>query len=324
MKITVPHLLITFFSLTYLLGCECHKMDSHPDNDYLGVPPEPLYETDTLWYISEKNAPYDVFYIIPTCLWSWDNGNQKDIRFADVYRPGHRQRFIPNMQLADSIFACEANFYAPFYRQLTMENWIEGDSSIERNFPIAYADIEKAFAYYLKNMNPNRPFVLAGFSQGAKMVVELLKEMDSATYKRLIAAYAAGYRVTESESNQYPTRLKAAQDSTDLGVLICYNSASGPDRIPEILNHTVFCINPLNWSIGQDTATIISGTDSIKVSNDTLHHYLHVQGIDENFCYIPELAGIFPPGNFHLLELTLYRNALTQNVKTRAGRYGKR
>ena len=41
---------------------------------------------------------------------------------------------------------------------------------------IAYRDISAAFRWYLDNMNEGRGLILAGFSQGAEMCLELLKE----------------------------------------------------------------------------------------------------------------------------------------------------
>ena len=93
------------------------------------------------------------------------------------------------------------------------------DSLVDARMPLAYGDVRKAFAYYLEHYNNGRPFILAGFSQGAMAVVDLLKSMDDSTYSRLVAAYVIGYKVTDTNAHISP-----AQDSADLGVTICYNS----------------------------------------------------------------------------------------------------
>lgn len=314
---TLKNLSFLLPGLIFMFSCHCRNEENNSHTTgYL--PQAPDYTIDSLWYTNRKGASYDVFYIVPTCVWNWNQGLYKDIRYADVYQPGHRNHFLDNMKLADSIFSSEANFYSPYYRQITLDNWIEGENSVNLTFPLAYSDVKSAFLHYLKEENHDRPFILAGFSQGAKMVVELLKDMDEPVYQRLIAAYAAGYRVTREEAEEFPHRLKAARDSADQGVLICYNSASGYDRIPEVLNSSVFCINPVNWSTHSDTVHLLPLHSSAKVCLDTALHYLQIVGLDENFCYVPQLSGIFPPGNFHLMELLFYRQYLSENVKLRA------
>ena len=77
-----------------------------------------------------------------------------------------------------------------------------------------------AFHYYMDHDNQGKPFILAGHSQGAKAVIELLKrEMTPDISRKLIATYAIGYTVTSEELANYPT-LRPAQDSIDTAYLL--------------------------------------------------------------------------------------------------------
>ena len=40
--------------------------------------------------------------------------------------------------------------------------------------------------------------------------------------------------------------------------------------------------------------------------------------------YLPELAALFPPGNFHVVELNFFYRNLQQNVRDRAAAYFQR
>ena len=64
-----------------------------------------------------------------------------------------------------------------------------------------YADAKAAFEYYLKHYNNDKPFILAGHSQGANVLKYLLSEYMAKhpeVYNRMIAAYAPGYSYSEN------------------------------------------------------------------------------------------------------------------------------
>lgn len=68
----------------------------------------------------------------------------------------------------------------------------------ERRYAVAHEDVVQAFDYYMTHCNAGRPFILAGHSQGAKAVIELLKHtLTPQQHKNMIAAYAFGFTVRE-------------------------------------------------------------------------------------------------------------------------------
>lgn len=111
--------------------------------------------------------------------------------------------------------------YAPFYRQ----------ASLTPNDPVYVAGIPTtdgtaAFDYYTKNYNNGRPFILAGHSQGANTLANLLSgylKTNSTVLARMIAAYVIGYPVTTEYLSNNP-HLKFVSGSNDTGVIISYNT----------------------------------------------------------------------------------------------------
>ncbi len=312
---------ILFFSSFCLILAGC--INNPSENSDINLPQEPDYTQAKAWYITipdSLTAQADVFYIAPTCVWDWQDSAGTIYHFEDIYNPEQRKALQPSLELAHDIFAEECRMYAPYYRQITLNSWIEGESCIAERFPYAMQDIQKAFNYYINHKNNGRPFILAGFSQGAKGVVELLKSMSEETYSRLVAAYVIGYRVTQEELDKYPF-LKAAQDSSDTRVTVCYNSVATTEAICPVLSPSAICINPINWSTTNAPAQL---NDSVTVTIDTKHQVLIVNGFNPNNFFLPALQDIFKTGNYHLQELTFYQPYLKKNIKQRIDSYNNK
>ena len=170
------------------------------------IPDAPDWSDAATWYISQPSgdnpegatAPAaDIFYILPTCVWDWTTEDGLTCRYSDYTRTDHIEAF--------RIFAQgQYGFYCPYYRQISLNVWMDGEVAVEELFPLSMEDISAAFDYYLDNYNEGRPFVLAGFSQGGKAVVELVKHLPAEAYERMVAAYAIGYRISDEEVEQYP------------------------------------------------------------------------------------------------------------------------
>ena len=194
------------------------------------MPDAPDYSEDQMWYRTEAvcDTGADVFYILPTCVWDWTDSLGRTCHFADVYNSDHIGAMLPSNTLAGEIFGRYADFYSPYYRQITLDSWVSEDIADAR-FPYAMDDVFGAFRYYMENWNNGRPFFLAGFSQGAKCVLELLKSLDDDELDRLVAAYIIGYKVTPDDMESRCVRPAGRADDT--GVAICYNSVESPASI---------------------------------------------------------------------------------------------
>ena len=285
------------------------------------LPEEPDYGSVEAWYTElEDGRGVDVFYVAPTCIWDWVNEDGETVHFEDIYDAEQREALRPSLELAADIFGDSCRFYAPYYRQISLESWMEGEDTVEARFPYAMADVKRAFDYFCSHLNEGRPFILAGFSQGGKAVVELVKGMSEEIYGRMVAAYAIGYKISNEELAACPA-LRAAQDSTDTGVVICYNSVAEAGAMCPVLSPTDVCINPLNWRTDGEPASL---NDSVTVRVDTDHHVLLVEGFDPMQFFVPSLQAMFAVGNYHLQELTFYQEALERNAQLRARRFLER
>lgn len=284
------------------------------------MPKAPDYEDSQSWYVAEKGAEADVFYILPTCVWDWKDSSGNLMHYADINNPDHRAALLPSIQLAEEIFGSATNFYSPYYRQITLESWMEGEGVISERFPRAMADVKQAFSHYLEQENNGRPFFLAGFSQGAKCVVELLKTLKPEVAERLVAAYVIGYRVTESDTATC-RNIIPARSADDTGVTVCYNSVESAASICPVLSPSVCCINPVSWTCDTVAATT---WDSVSVRVDPVNEVLLVKGLDSDRYYLPSLGNLFKKGNYHLLELELYKESLKANVALRQDKFLER
>lgn len=280
-------------------------------------PEEGMYEQANLWFdngraVDQQKA--DVFYILPTCVFDWTDAEGNTCRFASLTDPDQRAAMQPSYELADRIFADSANFFAPYYRHISLDVWIEGEEAVTSLFPEAMQDIRRAFRHYLTYMNQGRPFVLAGFSQGGKCVVELIKEMEPEVAQRLIAAYVCGYRVTADDIAS-SSLLKPAQGADDTGVAIVYNTATRPEAMCNVVAEgNLWTINPASWTTDCEPHAL---NDSVSIRIDAEHHLLLADGVDEQAALVPVLESLFPLGNLHLQELTLYEERIRENVKER-------
>ncbi len=298
-----------------LLAVACGKS---VDSGSEPMPKAPDYATSECWYTNVEGEPLegvDVFYILPTCVFDWTDRNGVTYSYADVYSDEQRAAQLYSYELAEEIFGGEANFYAPYYRQITLNVWMDGESKVDALFPAAMADVDAAFDNFIESKNNSRPFIIAGFSQGGKAVVELVKTLSKQELERLVAAYVIGYKVTEEDLQN--GNIIAAKGANDVRVTICYNSVATTDAINPTISATELCINPVNWSTDPTTAQL---NDSVTVAVDTTNKVLIVDGLDSESLYIPDLAALFNVGNYHLQELELYKGALQENVAVRFGK----
>ena len=289
------------------------------------VPAAPDYADSSQWYISFRNAPVDIFYIISTETGDYTVDGTA-YHYADTRNDSIRQFLTGEMAGVDQILCGNFNFYSPYYRQYTLQTFTS-DSLTASRIPLAMGDIRKSFAHYLAHYNQGRPFILAGFSQGGIAVVELLKQMDSATYDQLVAAYVIGWRVTDDDLAQ-TDYIRPAQDSTDVGVTICYNSVRDNScAIPMLSEGNRIAINPVNWRTDATPATLVSpisinpdsgSPDTVTVTLDTNTLLLNVHGYSRTDYVLPLIGR---EGNYHSLEISLYRHCLRRNVALRAERY---
>ncbi|MCR4584023.1 MAG: DUF3089 domain-containing protein [Prevotella sp.] len=283
------------------------------------VPPPPDYADSSQWFIRDRQGVADVFYIISTETGDHMIGDDT-CHYADTYDSFLRDRMCHEMIAVDSFYSGRCNYYSPYYRQVSMQSWGSMEQALKR-LPLALSDVQRSWDYYLRHFNQGRPFILAGFSQGAHAMTDLIKRMPDSVAKRMVAAYAIGYKVTQADMDSCPL-IRPAQGRTDLGVTICFNSVKSPEcEIPIVSGGNKLCINPVNWRTDTvSTPFVLYGrrrNDTLRVRCHETQPLLIVEGYQQRQL----LPVIGRPGNYHNMELKFYYPYIRQNIADRVQAY---
>ena len=306
---------LTLTATLFLTACcnNTEQAESEP------IPPAPDYADNSQWYIQDRNAAVDVFYIISTETGDYTTADGQVCHYADTRNDTIRAYMQSEMTGVDNLLCGDLNYFSPYYRQCTLESFVDEALANER-MKMPMEDVRRSFDYYLKNLNHGRPFILMGFSQGAAAVVDLLKQMPDSVYSRMVAAYVFGWRVTDSDMAG-TGHFRPALDSADLGVTICYNSVRSADcEIPLISGGNRIAINPANWRTDATPATITTplSPDTLTIALDTISKLLVVDGYSREDYILPLIGR---EGNYHCLEISMYQSFLKRNIALRAERY---
>lgn len=308
-------------------GCRSFECLNTTDGPWpFPVPQRPFYRDSLQWYIHDRNAQVDIFYIVSTETGDYERDSHT-YHHADTYADNTRFPILSEMQGVDQLLSGNMNFYSPYYRQCTLETFTK-DKYVAKRMPVAIQDVKEAFRFYLTHLNRERPFILAGFSQGAMIVLELLKEMDDDTYRRMVAAYAIGVSISEETVVRCP-RIVAAQGATDPGVTICYNSVR--DAGCTMWDKSAVAINPVNWRTDTTSALLVTEPtpmkpveeqrkDTMVVHLDVKSGLLFVEGYSATDYVLPLIG---KEGNYHSREIWLYRESLRDNIALRAAEFLK-
>ena len=313
-------IVLILFSLFYV-SCSRNK------------PAEPSridYSDTAFWYsFGDESHAADVFYVYPTVstISFEDNGSSW---FADITIPKVREEANENQRFNKMLYG-EYNFYAPYYRQMIFEAYLQPADTLAKLARIASEDVCDAFQYYMEHFNHGRPFFLMGHSQGSQMIIELLKHgMTEEQRNQMVAAYCIGYHVTAEELAEYPEALKPAIDSLMSG-LVVFNSVTDPSAIGFVSQGDVVGVNPTTWNMSTDTipaefhlglAKYNATRDSVLIVPCPTRTYLydHVTvcpDLDPEMVFIPAFEAMFPRGNLHFADSWLFGGNVVENMRCR-------
>ncbi|MEA3445838.1 MAG: DUF3089 domain-containing protein, partial [Bacteroidota bacterium] len=244
-KISDPIYILMFIGIISVSFWGCGKEDVNIKNTV-------NYSSLSNWTFYPENPAndVDVFFVAPTVFSGNDSTFSMPLNDSILM-----YNFTGAINMEKLIYDNgNVNFYAPYYRQAGLNCYairgyacVSTNSNVNNAFELAYKDVEDAFYYYLSVSN--KPFVLAGFSQGGEMLVELIKNIfdDPGIQGRFIAAYAIGWRLLPAEVESH-AHLKQAKREDDLGVVICYSSEAEFIDSSIIVPNTTLSINPLSWT----------------------------------------------------------------------------
>jgi len=282
------------------------------------MPPAPRYEEPSQWYIHDQNGVADIFYIIST-----ETGDHLEAKgnchYANTYDSLQRSQMLVEMAAVDSFYTGKLNYYSPFYRQVSMNSFSSLELAAARTTR-AFEDVKRSWQYYLSHYNQGRPFILAGYSQGAAAVVELMREMPDSIAGRMVAAYVIGSRVTKEDLADIPL-IRPAKGATDWGVTINFNSVASPEKCIPLTAGNQLCINPVNWQRDSVAASFVyqspEKSDTLTVRCDPDSRLLIVKGFETD----EVLPVIGMPGNYHNFELRFYHPYIQKNIADRVAAY---
>jgi len=229
--------------------------------------PAPDYALPANWATgpgAPNAGPVDVFYIHPTTFrsdqgeWNQTPGDAAADKWTDesvVVRQG-------------GAFARCCRVWAPRYRAASF-NALQSEAHRDEAFAFAYADVERAFDWFLANVSKGRPFILAGHSQGGKHISDLLeKRVDgTALQRRLVAAYIIGINLAEGEFG--PRRFKSVPvcaKPAQTGCAVQWNAImAGSDTAPMLAAYKRYyaarygtedgwkpvCVNPVTFDLAK-------------------------------------------------------------------------
>ena len=311
---------------TLLLAIFALGADDHSKLDEW-VPQEPDYADTTQWYATWRQGDADIFYVISTETGDFVCTDGTPCHYADTHADSLRLTMTGEMAGVDTLLSGRLNFYAPYYRQCSLQSFVS-DSLMVSRLALPTDDVRRAFAYYLSHQNQGRPFVLAGFSQGALIALQLLREMDDAAFERMVAAYLIGIAIPQEVlDDDRGRRIRSAQRADDTGVVVSYNSVR--DASCALWPRSAVAINPVNWRTDSAPARVITEPsplialerqmpDTLTVTLDPVTNLLFVNGYTATDYVLPLIGR---EGNYHAREIWLYRHALKENLQTRTANF---
>lgn len=283
----------------------------------------------------------DVFFIHPTTYLSRANWNGPIDDAAAAER-------VDNAVLKGqaSVFNAAGHIYAPRYRQATFGAFLGPSESAYKAFATAYGDVKIAFESFLKRRDTNRPFILAGHSQGAVHGLGLLRDYiaGSPLKGQMVAAYLIGWPISV-EQDLEAIGLNACNDADDAHCVISWQSfAQDGDAtpileafksLPSVLGaaragSNMLCVNPLSWTRGTDMVGATQNPGAVAYPNgdgalETIEPELVGASCgNDGILYLDRMPtaqfseNLMPGKNYHVYDISLFYMSIANNARLRA------
>lgn len=207
----------------------------------------------------------DIFYVHSTTYYSakrWNAPWDEPAAAAEAQKIAAPNEVGP--------FAAAARIFAPHYRQATLfAQFTQKFDGVEAR-RLAYDDVRRAFAEYLRHADPEHPLVLAGYEQGGLYVLGLLHDYV-AKDRRLRARLAAAYVIDHATS--LATDAPMAPPCASPQAIRCVVSYvevesrfrrearrlrersmrwDAMGRLVPMTDEALLCVNPLTWSLNDN------------------------------------------------------------------------
>ncbi|GAB5487237.1 MAG: DUF3089 domain-containing protein [Parasphingorhabdus sp.] len=325
-----------------IFGLMKYQMAPETAFDEKQAPPALDYAEDTAWaalpdmkdnadFVPEQLAAHSepsevaVFFMHPTTYLSDDGWNAPT---DDPASSEFRDDLVLRAQASAFNGCCDV--YAPKYRQATLWSFMDETGSGDKARAFAFTDIERAFDEFLKRIG-DKPFIIAGHSQGGDHSVRLLKAKISGTplKDRMVAAYPVGFGFQESDMKKDMPDIPVCSQPTQTGCYVTWNSLGAkatafPDYVGAV------CVNPLSWTTDQKEVTASQNPGSLGVGETTRFE----KGVTSAQCQNDRLlVGEFQSDmfdnlpmnmgedNHHILDYSLFYASIRKNASDRVEAY---
>jgi hypothetical protein len=187
-----------------------------------------------------KDPPIDCFYVYPTV--SRQAGTNSDLTIDP------EERAVATAQAARFSQVCRV--YAPMYPQLTLADITKSGGITLAGALTAYLGVNSAFRDYMAHYNEGRGIVFIGHSQGASMLIALLKyEVDPnpETRRLLVSALLLGGNVTvpvgAAVGGDFQS-IPACGSGSQTGCVVAYSSFNGTPPADAFFGRVGTGLNP--------------------------------------------------------------------------------
>lgn len=274
-----------------------------------------------------------VFYIHPTTYLRGDRWN------APLSDPESGWRDELFVQSQASAFNAAGDVWAPRYRQAAYGAFLLKTEDAQKALDLAYSDISAAFDAFLREVEPNRPIILAGHSQGALHMMRLLEERNREIRERLVAAYVVGWpisSVADVPALGFPACSGPAQAGCILSwmsfadpanpalILESWQKSRGPSGRPR-RRSDILCVNPITGSLGgaappaANPGTLVPTADFTRA---TVMEGAVGAHCDDGLLIVdgevPPLGPYVLPGNnYHVYDFALFWGAVRRDAEQR-------
>ncbi|MEQ1753117.1 MAG: DUF3089 domain-containing protein [Micropepsaceae bacterium] len=285
----------------------------------------------------------DVFFIHPT---GYLNGGDWNSPLNADSRTEENTKWMMANQ-ASAFNGC-CNVFAPRYREASIFRYLNAPEDIgQKAMDFAYADVVRAFEYYMAHENKGKPFIIASHSQGSTHAFRLLKEKIDGTNLQasMIAAYVIGTRVTNVEAASLKS-IKVCNSAAETGCLVHWATFGDGGTPPSEMTGLV-CVNPLSWSRdgGKAEAELhqggvpASGRFSARIWGDDAPQGVQFEPLEaplpkatwaecrDGILYVSDQSstifkGLIIPGkNYHGLDYPLFHMDIRSNADARVKAY---
>lgn len=284
---------------------------------------------------ASPDRQFAVFFVHPTSFinqskWNAPLDDEEAQRIARVYLRGMASPFNQASEI-----------WAPKYRQATFGAFLTDSPDAKAALKAAYSDVKQAFTVFTASVDADTPIVLAGHSQGALHLLQLLREevagQDIAP--RIAAIYAVGWPI--SVAHDLPALgFPACAAPGQPACIMSWSSFAEPADPSQMLdsyrasvgfdgtvrgNSKILCTNPLTGGIGgiavaaKNLGTLVP--DESMASGELVPGAVPARCDHTGLLLIgdpPKMgSAVLPGNNYHVYDIPLFWENLQRDVAGR-------